>query len=226
MTVAHPDPSHLTAYADGELGHGAALPIEQHVKACGRCQAEVAEQRALSAALQSFALPEGLGQHTWERVSERLPAVRPVSAARSSGGFLRWAPPVAVFSATAMMQAIPIVALALTALSGLGLVNVRRLVTAWLPVDGLLAGSALQDAVERVLSWPLAVSIVQDMVSLAERWGSDVILAFSWLMPSVLAFLGSALLALLYLSWLTAHLARPAQHVLRPQPGLRSPNVS
>jgi hypothetical protein len=213
MTTAHPGPSHLDAYMDGELDREAALLTEQHLRGCARCQAEVAKHRALSSALQSVALPEGLGEHTWEQLKDRLPAVRPLAAPAPSGGFLRWAPPVAVFSATAMMQAIPIVTLALTALSGLGLFNVRRLVTMWLPVDDLLPSSALHEVVDFVLSWPLGMPPGVDVAALAERWGSDVRMALTWLVPSALAFLASAVLALLYLSWLAACWGDTAQQV-------------
>lgn len=209
MTTAHPNSSHLAAYADGELERRAQRATERHVGRCGECRAEVAEQRALSSALQAFALPEGLGAQTWERVKGRLPAT--LLASEPSGGFLRWAPPVAVFSATAMLQAIPIMAVALTALSGLGFVNVRQVVSTWLPADSLLGRSLLQQAVDLLISSPLLAPLSHHLAALIERWGSDVALALSWLVPSALAFLASAVLALLYLGWLAACWNRSAQ---------------
>jgi anti-sigma factor RsiW len=80
-------PELLTAYLDGELAGGEAAQVEQHVRTCSQCAAEVAERmhlrRSLVAARNHFAPdPE------WKRRMLGTIGVRP----QPKRGWLVWAP--------------------------------------------------------------------------------------------------------------------------------------
>ena len=211
--MQHPTEMRLAAYADGELKKGEARELERHMQRCPQCRAELAELRALTARLQEFALPEGLGQDLWERVEQRLPPRRAVTQP-ASGGFLHWLPPVGLVASNAVLQAVPIVALGLWALNGLGLLDWRTLAAAWLPAGAQLPSLPLDEAIAHALSWLVAAPLGPGFSALTQAWGVDASQVFSWLVPSALAVVVSVGLALLYLSWLLAYFRLEARHTV------------
>jgi len=232
MRAQHPTAIRLAAYADGELNRSEANQVKLHVHRCPRCRAELAEMQALSARLQEFALPEGLGQappqagqDLWERVEQRLPDLPGRQPGRRAvpqpppGGFLRWLPPIGLVASNAMLQAVLIVALCLWALSNLGLFDWPSLPLNWLPAGVQLPSLPIEEAISHLLSWLVAAPLGPGFDSLARTWGMDLSGVFSWLLPSALVFLTFICLALLYLSWLLAYWRQEA----RPAPsGARS----
>jgi len=215
MNAQHPTAIRLAAYAEGELNHGEANQVKLHVHRCPRCRAELAEIQALSARLQEFALPEGLGQDLWERVEQRLPERRAVPQP-SAGGFLRWLPPIGLVASNAMLQAVLIVALGLWALSNLGLFDWPSLMLNWLPTvvatgRSPLPSLSIEEAISHLLSWLVAAPLGPGFDSLARTLGTDLSGVFSWLLPSALVFLAFIFLALLYLSWLLAYWRQEAR---------------
>jgi len=217
MRAQHPTAIRLAAYADGELNRSEANQVKLHIRRCPRCRAELAEMQALSARLQEFALPEGLGKDLWERVEQRLPERRAVPQPLP-GGFLRWLPPIGLVASNAMLQAVLIVALCLWALSNLGLFDWPSLPLNWLPAGVQLPSLPIEEAISHLLSWLVAAPLGPGFDSLARTWGMDLSGVFSWLLPSALVFLTFICLALLYLSWLLAYWrqeARSRQHATR-----------
>lgn len=217
MKVQHPTEIRLAAYADGELKRGEQREIEQHLGRCPQCQAELAELRALSARLPEFALPEGVGRDLWPRVEHRLPERRTVMQP-APGGFLRWLAPVGLVASNAVLQAVPIVALGLWALNGLGVLDWRTLLAAWLPAGVQLPSLSLDQAIAHALSWLVAAPLGPGFSALTQVWGVDISPLFSWLMPSALAVVVSVGLAVLYLSWLLVYLrieARSTRYATR-----------
>ena len=215
MRAQHPTAIRLAAYAEGELNRGEANQVKLHVHRCPRCRAELAEIQALSARLQEFALPEGLGQDLWERVEQRLPERR-AAPQPSPGGFLRWLPPIGLVASNAMLQAVLIVALGLWALSNLGLFDWPSLMLNWLPTvvatgRSPLPSLSIEEAISHLLSWLVAAPLGPGFDSLARTWGMDLSGVFSWLLPSALVFLTFICLALLYLSWLLAYWRQEAR---------------
>ena len=210
MRAQHPTAIRLAAYADGELNRSEANQVKLHVHRCPRCRAELAEMQALSARLQEFALPEGLGQDLWERVEQRLPERRMVPQP-PRGGFLRWLPPIGLVASNAMLQAVLIVAPCLWALSNLGLFDWPSLPLNWLPAGVQLPSLPIEEAISHLLSWLVAAPLGPGFDSLARTWGMDLSGVFSWLLPSALVFLTFISLALLYLSWLLAYWRQEAR---------------
>ena len=204
MRAQHPTTIRLAAYADGELNRSEANQVKLHAHRCPRCRAELAEMQSLSARLQEFALPEGLGQDLWERVGQRLPERRAVPQP-SPSSFLRWLPPIGLITSSAMLQAVLIVALCLWALSNLGLFDWPSLPLNWLPAGAQLPSLPIEEAISHLLSWLVAVPLGPGFDTLAWTWGLDLSEVFSWLLPSALVFLTFICLALLYLSWLLAY---------------------
>jgi hypothetical protein len=204
MNVHHPTAIRLAAYSDGELGKGAAREVEHHLKNCAQCQAELATLHTLSVRLQEFRLPNGMGEDTWEHVLPLLPE-RQTAAQPSSGGFLRWLPPIGLIASNAMLQAVVIVALGLWTLSSLGLFDWRELALPMLPAAGQLPGLSPEDAIGYLLSWLVAAPLGPGFSTLTRAWGADMGEALSWLVPSGLTMVGFASLALLYLGWLLAY---------------------
>jgi hypothetical protein len=204
MRAQHPTAIRLAAYAEGELNRSEANQVKLHVHLCPLCRAELAEMQALSARLQEFALPDGLGQDLWERVEQRLPERR-AAPQPPPGGFLRWLPPIGLVASNAMLQAVLIVALCLWALSNLGLFDWPSLPLNWLPVGVQLPNLPIEEAISHLLSWLVAAPLGPGFDSLARTWGMDLSGVFSWLLPSALVFLTFICLALLYLSWLLAY---------------------
>ena len=204
MNVHHPTAIRLAAHFDGELGKGAAREVEHHVKNCAQCQAEFAALHTLSLRLQEFRLPNGLGEDSWESVLPLLPE-RQTAAQPSSGGFLRWLPPIGLIASNAMLQAVLIVALALWALSSLGLFDWQGLALPVLPATGQLPGPSPEEAIGYLLSWLVAAPLGPAFSTLTRAWGADMGEALSWLVPSGLTIVGFASLALLYLGWLLAY---------------------
>jgi len=202
--MQHPTAIRLAAYADGELKGSEVQELERHLHRCPQCQAELAELRALSARLQSFALPEGLGQDLWEQVERRLPERRAVME-RAPNGLLRWLPPIGLIASNAVLQAVMIVALGLWALSSLGLFDWQTLTRTWLPAGVQLPSLPPEEAISYLLSWLVGAPLGPGFNYLVQMWGVDIFDLFSWLIPSALALLAFTALALLYLSWLLAY---------------------
>jgi anti-sigma factor RsiW len=69
----HPDPQTLSAFHDGELDAAGHAAVSQHLKSCGKCQAELDSIRALSGLFSGSVLPQapaGLAQGIKDRVRE------------------------------------------------------------------------------------------------------------------------------------------------------------
>jgi len=210
MKMRHPAAIKLAAYADGELRRGERRALEHHLRCCSQCQAALAELRALSARLQDFALPEGLGEELWERVERRL-SERRMMRQLAPGGLWRWLAPIGLITSSTMLQAVMVVALGLWALGSVGLFDWRTLTSAWLPAGTRLPSLSLEDAVSYSLSWLVSAPLGPGFDYLVRRWGAGLSDALSWLIPTALALLAFGGLTMLYLSWLLAYFGLEAR---------------
>ena len=99
------NPTALAAYLDGELGSDEAVAMQQHIAACPRCAAEIAEMISLRRSLHT-----ARGRHTpsadfRRRIQQQL-AVSKAPVPKSKPGILRFLPYAIPLAAMLLLVAV------------------------------------------------------------------------------------------------------------------------
>ncbi|HIC88378.1 MAG TPA: hypothetical protein EYP04_03120 [Anaerolineae bacterium] len=213
--MSHFPLGHLEAYVDGELSGTERQRVKRHLRRCPVCREEVAALQSLSELLKGVHCPWhrfSSAEAFWARLESRLgrqilPGTLDVAVKRG----LLWLLPAGVVLAQALLSAVGLVTLLLSASSSLGVVDASPLqadllpssVPWWMP-DGLLPLQLGSD-----------VSVLGQL--LGRGSGSWV----SFLLPTFVLFVGTLVLGALYLGWLLVWL--PA---LRAERKVKSPASS
>ena len=97
----------LDAYMDGELHGRQLLQVEEHIRLCRACRAELEQMQALSALLHQAPVPAELlsPDRLAELVNARIPSQSAPTAPRSFRELLWWAIPLLLVSAWVFLQA-------------------------------------------------------------------------------------------------------------------------
>jgi anti-sigma factor RsiW len=203
MDQDHPSTIRLAAYADQELAPPESARVAAHLAQCALCQDHVRWLEKISSDLESFALPPGLGEGTRERVLRALPERE---AQRLSSGLLPWLPPVVLAAANIGLQAVFVVALAFTALSAFGIVDVGGNLTALLPTELPADVASIGQVAGDVLGWLTFGSLGPAFRSLVDSTGIDASMLLPWLVPVAIAVavptaLGTGFVSCVAVAW-------------------------